>query len=311
MQVMAKEKFAGAKSALDFAGNRVQSRPPVVHMWPFILNANRNGKSQRRVLAFTLIELLVVIAIIAILAAMLLPALARAKYQGQRTSCINNVRQQYLSQLMYAGDNRQKFPTHIDATPDYQRTPADPPKQSIVDVMLNAYVPNPWITICPITSANFGQQWPNYANPASQDGVGSGYGGWTSGAEYVYTSYMWLDNFTPTPTYLDAAGVSNANPNLNEPAWPDKATDCDSRRAFITHRVSATPGSAFWDVGHNGGWNETSLADTGRGFSLWSKSNDQPVGMADGSTIVRQKSLLIPRAINNADSSYPDTTYFY
>jgi hypothetical protein len=53
------------------------------------------------------------------------------------------------------------------------------------------------------------------------------------------------------------------------------------------------------------------LADTGQGFSLWSKSNDQPVGMADGSTIVRQKSQLRPRAINNADSVYPDTTYYY
>jgi prepilin-type N-terminal cleavage/methylation domain-containing protein/prepilin-type processing-associated H-X9-DG protein len=54
--------------------------------------------------AFTLIELLVVIAIIAILAALLLPALARAKDQGKTTQCINNVHQLTLCFIMYTGD---------------------------------------------------------------------------------------------------------------------------------------------------------------------------------------------------------------
>src|SRR5262245_52575279 len=64
--------------------------------------------AQRR--AFTLIELLVVIAVIGILAAVLLPALARGKESGRRASCASNLRQLVLATALYANDHEDRLP---------------------------------------------------------------------------------------------------------------------------------------------------------------------------------------------------------
>ena len=76
-------------------------------------SARRKGgasRSQRTAAAFTLIELLVVIAIIAILAALLLPALNRAKIKGQNIACLNNLKQLEICWHLYAVDHNDVLP---------------------------------------------------------------------------------------------------------------------------------------------------------------------------------------------------------
>lgn len=164
--------------------------------------------------AFTLIELLVVIAIIAILAAMLLPSLAKAKERANRARCGSNLRQVGIAMRLYADDNRDRLP-EVKGTSYW---PWDLPNATVTNLLRTGMQRH--VLYCP--SAVIQDNDTLYSDWSRQNGYFVlGYTFWMKGVGGVDTKYALEKMTTAQTNIVQAVLVADATCSENARLKPD------------------------------------------------------------------------------------------
>jgi type II secretory pathway pseudopilin PulG len=174
-------------------------------------HATTKGNRQATV-AFTLIELLVVAATISMLAALLLPALAKAKIKAKSTACAQNMRQIGIGWQMYADDHDGWFPQNYMEGTYWAKPPGSPAFYSGIQI---------WMVIDP---------WPNYLG---NGGATSWYSGIGQVYPYLKTTKVFFCPANPrSEAWMQLAnGTSSSDYHLGrmgKPRWPRTSTGTPS-----------------------------------------------------------------------------------